>query len=226
MCFLSSLSISTAAKISCPSLQLAPTSLLYCQSVKMRALTEEETRAVFSKLATYTGRSLNTLIAPPQSSATDQHTFRLHHSRVYYLPLSLANLATNVARANLVSVGTCLGRFTKAGSFRLHVTALDVVAPHARARVWVKPQGEMPFLYGGHVLRAHVGRATEDTVQHQGVVVCSMNDVPLVSLRAKGAGISRGPVLMWNRVLGSPQGQQRRREGLTRPGSPSSARQT
>ena len=38
----------------------------------------------------------------------------------------------------------------------------------------------MPFLYGNHVLKAHLGRITEDTPEHQGVVVFSMSDVPLV----------------------------------------------
>ncbi|OSX67379.1 hypothetical protein POSPLADRAFT_1064054 [Postia placenta MAD-698-R-SB12] len=37
----------------------------------------------------------------------------------------------------------------------------------------------MPFLYGNHVLKAHLGRITEDTPEHQGVVVFSMNDIPL-----------------------------------------------
>lgn len=40
----------------------------------------------------------------------------------------------------------------------------------------------MPFLYGNHVLKAHLGRITEDTPEHQGVVVFAMNDVPLVRL--------------------------------------------
>jgi hypothetical protein len=38
----------------------------------------------------------------------------------------------------------------------------------------------MPFLYGNHVVKAHLGRITEDTPEHQGVVVFSMNDIPLV----------------------------------------------
>jgi 60S ribosome subunit biogenesis protein NIP7 len=37
----------------------------------------------------------------------------------------------------------------------------------------------MPYLYGNHVLKAHVGRITEDTPEHQGVVIVSMSDVPL-----------------------------------------------
>ncbi len=40
----------------------------------------------------------------------------------------------------------------------------------------------MPFLYGNHVVKAHLGRITEDTPEHQGVVVFSMNDVPLVRI--------------------------------------------
>lgn len=151
----------------------------------MRPLTEEETKTLFTKLANYTGRSLNQLIAPPPSSTSsstpDRHVFRLHASRVYYMPLSIANLASSVARANLLSLGTCLGKFTKTGKFRLHITALDIIAPHARYKVWVKPNGEMPFLYGGNVVKAHVGRWSEDCPEHQGVVVYSMNDTPLVS---------------------------------------------
>ena len=38
----------------------------------------------------------------------------------------------------------------------------------------------MPFLYGNHILKAHLGRITEDTPEHQGVVVYSTNDTPLV----------------------------------------------
>ena len=48
-------------------------------------------------------------------------------------------------------------------------------------QVWIKPNGEMPFLYGNHVVKAHLGRITEDTPEHQGVVVFSMKDAPLVS---------------------------------------------
>ena len=147
----------------------------------MRALTEPETQTLFSKLANYTGRSLNQLIAPTDGDEKDRHVFRLHESRVYYVRLSLANLATSVPRDQLLSLGTCIGKFTKTGKFRLHITALDIIAPHARYKVWVKPNGEMPFLYGGHVVKAHVGRWSEDCPEHQGVVVLTMDDTPLVS---------------------------------------------
>jgi 60S ribosome subunit biogenesis protein NIP7 len=128
----------------------------------------------FTKLASYTGGSLKDLI----SNSSPQHVFRLHNSRVYYVSLAIANLATSVARDNLLSLGTCVGKFTKTGKFRLHITALDVIAPHARYKVWIKANGEGPFTYGGHIVKAHVGRWSE-APEHQGVVVCSMGDVPL-----------------------------------------------
>ena len=127
----------------------------------MRELTESEMKTLFDKLANYTGRSLTNLISPPSSDSapSERFVFRLHESRVYYLKLALANLAVSVARENLLSLGTCLGKFTKTGKFRLHITALDIIAPHARYKIWIKPNGEMPFLVGtfekGRVLFYH-----------------------------------------------------------------------
>ncbi|KAF1938085.1 60S ribosome subunit biogenesis protein NIP7 [Clathrospora elynae] len=144
----------------------------------MRPLTEPETKTLFEKLATYCGKGISNLIADPTGGA-DRNVFRVQGSRCYYVRESLANLATSVARDNLLSLGICLGKFTKTGKFRLHITALSVIAPHARYKVWVKQNGEMPFLYGGNVLKAHVGRWSEDCPEHQGVVVLSMNDTPL-----------------------------------------------
>lgn len=150
----------------------------------MRALSETETHTLFSKLANYTGRSLNHIIAPQATgegeNANDRHVFRLHQSRVYYVRESIANYATSISRHQLLSLGTCIGKFTKTGKFRLHITALDVIAPHARYKLWIKKNGEMPFLYGGHVVKAHVGRWSEDCPEHQGIVVLSMDDTPLV----------------------------------------------
>ena len=150
----------------------------------MRPLTDTETKTLFEKLANYTGRSLTNLLTStttsPHSKEPDRYVFRIQKDRVYYVRESLANLATSVARDSLLSLGTCMGKFTKTGKFRLHITALDVIAPHARYKVWVKPNGEMPFLYGGHVVKAHVGRWSEECPEHQGVVVMSMNDMPLV----------------------------------------------
>jgi len=142
----------------------------------MRPLSEDEVKTLFSKLAGYTGRSLNNLIAPMEN---EKYVFRIQGSRVYYVKESVANLATSIPRANLLSLGTCIGKFTKSGKFRLHITALDTIAPHARYKVWVKENGVMPFLYGGNIVKAHVGRWSEDCPEHSGVIVHAMDDTPL-----------------------------------------------
>lgn len=49
----------------------------------------------------------------------------------------------------------------------------------------------MPFLYGNHVLKAHLGKITEDTPEHQGIVIYNMADYPLVSSFSSG-GVEKG----------------------------------
>merc|ERR1711959_865165 len=88
-------------------------------------------------------------------------------------------MGMNFECKKIVSVGTCFGKFTKTGKFRLAITALDYLAQYTKYKVWVKPSAEMSFLYGNHVLKAHIGRITENTPQYQGVVIYSMADVPL-----------------------------------------------
>ncbi|CAI6096820.1 hypothetical protein V2G26_016225 [Clonostachys chloroleuca] len=147
----------------------------------MRPLTEEETQTLFKKLAEYTGPSLKNLIAPIDNSPkADRIVFRLGQGdRVYAVLLSIANMATSFERSKLLSLGTCIGKFTKSGKFRMHITALPLVSQHARHKIWIRPNGVMPFLYGGNVVKAHIGRFSEDCPEHQGVVVYSMDDVPL-----------------------------------------------
>ncbi|KAA8572055.1 hypothetical protein EYC84_001980 [Monilinia fructicola] len=130
----------------------------------MRPLTEPETQTLFAKLAGYTGNSLKNLIAPLDNTPNaDRYVFS----------------SSAIEIDKLLSLGICLGKFTKSGKFRIHITALPILAEHARYKVWVKANGEMPFLYGGHIVKAHVGRWSEDCPEHQGVVVYSMNDTPL-----------------------------------------------
>ncbi|CCE63370.1 hypothetical protein TPHA_0E02800 [Tetrapisispora phaffii CBS 4417] len=146
----------------------------------MRQLTEEETKVVFEKLAGYIGRNISFLV----DNKEHPHVFRLQKDRVYYVPENVAKMATAVARPNLMSVGICLGKFTKTGKFRLHITSLSILAQHAKYKIWVKPNGEMPFLYGNHVLKAHVGKMSDDIPEHAGVIIFSMND------NALGFGVS------------------------------------
>lgn len=93
-----------------------------------------------------------------------------------------------MGRDNLVTVGICFGKFTKTGKFVLHVTCLDYLAQYAKYKIWIKPTAEMSYLYGNHILKAHVGKMTEEVPEHQGVVVFNMNDIPLgFAVTAKSA---------------------------------------
>ncbi|KAK3905101.1 hypothetical protein C8A05DRAFT_13057 [Staphylotrichum tortipilum] len=142
----------------------------------MRVLTDAEMKTVLDKLANYMS-DLKSLIAPLEDG--DRYVFRLNHSRVYYVKLSIANLATSISRDALLSLGTCIGKLTKTGKFRLHITALPIIASGARHKIWIKENGAQPFLYGSNVVKAHVGRWSEDCPEHQGCVVYSMADIPL-----------------------------------------------
>lgn len=60
---------------------------------------------------------------------------RLTSYRVYYLPLPMLHHAISIARPNLVSLGTCFGKFSKTGKFKLGITCLDWLAKYAKYKV-------------------------------------------------------------------------------------------
>ena len=98
----------------------------------MRPLTEEESKTLFTILANYLGKNLLQLL----SSDVEPYIFRLHRERVYYVSEATMKLSTSVARPNLVSLGgTCLGKFSKSGKFRLQISSLDLLAKYAKYKV-------------------------------------------------------------------------------------------
>ncbi|CAB4385051.1 60S ribosome subunit biogenesis protein nip7 [Rhizophagus irregularis] len=141
----------------------------------MRPLTEDETKVFFEKLSKYIGRNIVHLI----DRSDETYYFRLHRDKVYYMSEALMRQAISIGRDQLISLGVCFGKFTKSKKFKLHITALDYLAQYAKYKIWIKPNGENTFLYGNHILKAHLGRITDDTPEHQGVVVYSMSDIPL-----------------------------------------------
>ncbi|XP_072985831.1 uncharacterized protein [Typha latifolia] len=149
----------------------------------MRPLDEKETTAVFEKLFKFTGPNLKHLIERPAVEGPDptpgRYCFRLHKNRVYYASESLVRRAISVSRPRLASLGTPIGKLTKSGAFHLTVHCLDLLAAHARHKVWLKPASEMTFLYGNSVTKSMLARITENTKAGDGVVVLSMSDLPL-----------------------------------------------
>ncbi|CAH0396094.1 unnamed protein product [Bemisia tabaci] len=141
----------------------------------MKRLSEAQTKTLFTKLANYIGENIEMLINRPDGI----YCFREQNSRIYYIAEKVLQLAGSIPPENLICCGTCFGKFTKSGKFRLHITALDYLAPYAQFKVWVKPAAEQSFLYGRHVLKSGLGRITESTPLHQGVVVLSMSNIPI-----------------------------------------------
>ncbi|VEU36900.1 unnamed protein product [Pseudo-nitzschia multistriata] len=141
----------------------------------MRPLTEDETKTLFLKLSEYIGKNVEKMI----NRSDERYCFRLVKDRCYYVSESIMKAATSIARDHLLHAGTCIGKFTKSGKFRLHVTALEYLAQYAKHKVWVKQSAEMSFLYGNHVNKQGLARMTESTPQYAGVVVFNMNDIPM-----------------------------------------------
>lgn len=149
----------------------------------MRPLDDNELRTLFEKLQTFIGANIKKLI----DRADEPYTFRIIKDRVYYLSEAQMRLASNISREKLMSIGTCFGKFTKGGKFRIHITCLDYLAQYAKYKVWVKAGAEMSFLYGNNVTKAGLLRITEGTPKYGGVIVFSAADVPL------GFGVAAQP---------------------------------
>ncbi|GFS80662.1 60S ribosome subunit biogenesis protein NIP7 homolog [Nephila pilipes] len=141
----------------------------------MRPLTDEETKSLFEKLTKYIGENVKVLIDRPDGL----YCFRFHRERVFYVSERIMKLSTNIPRKNLVSFGTCFGKFSKNNKFKLHITALDYIAPYAKHKIWLKPNAEQHFLYGKNIIKTSSARLTENTLKYQGIVVYSMKDIPL-----------------------------------------------
>jgi ribosome biogenesis protein Nip4 len=52
-----------------------------------------------------------------------------------YVSEPVMRMAVSIARPNLISLGTCLGKFSKTGKFRLHITALEWLGKYAKYKV-------------------------------------------------------------------------------------------
>ena len=144
----------------------------------MRPLTDEELSLVFQKLKKYLGANLKHLV-DETSSDGDEKVFRLIKNRVYLLSTSLLKQSSAFAKELLLHCGVCMGQFTKTGKFRLAITALDTLAKYSTHKVWLKNSGEQNFLYGNHVLKAHIARISENTSKYSGVIVMNLNNVAL-----------------------------------------------
>ena len=143
----------------------------------MRPLTDEEVTLLFEKLSKYIGNNIKLLLESPDGET--EYVFRLIKNRVYYMSVEVLKQTGVFSKELLLHCGTCFGQFSKSGKFRLSITALDYIAKYATSKVWLKNNGEQNFVYGNHVLKAHIARISENATKYGGVVVLSTSNVPL-----------------------------------------------
>ena len=104
----------------------------------MRALTDEETKIFFGKLAKFLGSNIKFLL----DREDGDFVFRLHKEKVYYINSEVLKMAQHIGKDELISAGTMFGKFTKTKKFKLNITCLDILAKYTKYKVWVKPNGE------------------------------------------------------------------------------------
>ncbi|TBU06260.1 ribosome biogenesis protein Nip7 [Hamiltosporidium magnivora] len=146
----------------------------------MRNLKAEEQEKVFKKLKKFIGENTEKLLKG--------HRLFLHKQKVFHVSDELEKNASSIPKDDLVSIGSCLGRFTKSMHFKLTITSLHVLSKYALHKVWLKNSAEMNFLYANNILKSHILKMSEDVPINANVFVFNQNDLPLgFGVTAKGS---------------------------------------
>ncbi|EZG88493.1 60S ribosome subunit biogenesis protein NIP7 [Gregarina niphandrodes] len=142
----------------------------------MRTLAKDELKVVEAKLKAYMGDNVEAFL---------QNRLLLHRCRVFVVPELVYRYSSMIPRSKMLTMGTCLGKFTKTKKFRLQITGLNYLAYYTNNKVWVKQNAEMSFLYGNHLIKRHIQKVqltpnAGEGDNHVGCVIYStINDVPL-----------------------------------------------
>ncbi len=56
---------------------------------------------------------------------------------------------------------------------------MEYLKKYTSRKVWLKTNGEQNFIYGNHVLKAHIARISEKALKYEGVIVMNMENVAL-----------------------------------------------
>jgi ribosome biogenesis protein Nip4 len=92
---------------------------------------------------------------------------------VFYVSEEIMKKAGNVGRD---SIGTCIGKFTKTRKFRLHVTALDYLAPYAQVIVDNSPISTSRTLATSYLCLLFAGKDVAESVGRAAVPVRTQRD--------------------------------------------------
>lgn len=138
----------------------------------MRDLRVDEENKVLKKLKYFIGDNIKEII-------NDDRRLYLHKRRVLLINNTVAKAVSPVAINSLAFAGTIIGKFTKNDNFRLKISCLNLLAPYAIYKIWIKKSAEMNYLYGNNALKSHIHRISDTVPLNAGVFVYSQNDIPL-----------------------------------------------
>merc|ERR1712224_595947 len=71
--------------------------------------------------------------------------FRIKNEHVYLVRDDLIRYSSSLPRVNLISYGTCVGKFSHSGRFHLTIGALDMISQHSLNKVWLHRGSELKF---------------------------------------------------------------------------------
>lgn len=138
----------------------------------MRKLKEEELEKIHSKITKFISEdSYNKMF--------DSDSLLLHNQKIFFVNSLLQKHLSSVSRKELVSAGSCIGKFTKTNQFRQSITALNLLASFALNKIWLKGSAEMNFLYGNNVLKSHVLKMSDDIALNSTVFVFNQHGYAL-----------------------------------------------
>lgn len=148
----------------------------------MRPLKEEETKKVFAKLEKFIGENMKKLIKEGTELV-------FHEKRVFLTTQELIKSCSQIKREKLIQCGGQIGKFTRNDNFKITITALHLLIPFAKHKIWLKNSAEMNFLYKNNVIRSHMHKISENVPLNGVVFVFNQNDTPLgfgVTARSSG----------------------------------------
>uniref|UniRef100_A0AC35UCQ5 60S ribosome subunit biogenesis protein NIP7 homolog n=1 Tax=Rhabditophanes sp. KR3021 TaxID=114890 RepID=A0AC35UCQ5_9BILA len=141
----------------------------------MRPLEPKEAEIVLERLRKYIGDNVANLLTREDG----EYVFRYHNNRVFYSSMEVMKAANNVERKKVQMFGTCVGKFSGSGKFYLKITALNILAPYAKHKVWLREKSDLQFTMGNNVLKSQVSRMTDGMESNDGVVLFTLNNIPL-----------------------------------------------
>merc|ERR1712046_528575 len=131
----------------------------------MGMLSLDGTKYVYEKIFQFIGKSIHDI----NKEGQELYFFRERERFIYFVRDSLIRRASSLLKDNLVSYGTCIGKVSHSGRFRLTIGAMDLISLKSDKKVWLERGSDLKFLYGINVLKSGLNKTTKNIPKFVGV---------------------------------------------------------